>query len=394
MSIHRISMSLLFSCILVGTDAQLVVEVVNPSNEYREQIIELPLDSVCRRLATTKDSIRVLDRAGLDVPCQWTSDGKLLIGAYVRKGGTNSFTIEKGATPEFPDLCNGAAHPERKDDFAWENDRGAYRVYGPALERTGERSFGIDVWTKNTPDPVVGDRYYIEDVVMMPKVDSLRRIDRHRGDSLYRINSYHYDHGKGFDPYKVGATLGCGAPALMIGDSIVMPYCYESCEIITHGPLRFEAILRQSPKVVLGDTIRESRFIRLDKGSNFNRMEVWYDGLSHPVSLCSGVVIQKEDPDGVVLGKNYVAYTDPTDQPEVHHAPLFVAALFPNGKVGTKCIASHALGIISDYRGEHYTYYFGSAWSKYDVRTEEEWQARIAWFLRSLEAPLRVFMKN
>ena len=229
---------------------------------------------------------------------------------------------------------------------------------------------------------------------MMPKVDSLRRIDRHRGDSLYRINSYHHDHGRGLDPYKVGATLGCGAPALLLGDSIVMPYCFERFEVLTHGPLRFEVCLRQSPRIVRGDTIVESRLIRLDKGSNFNRMEVWYDGISSPVAFCSGVVIQKEDPEGVILGKNYVAYTDPTDQPDVHHAPLYVAALFPYGEVATRKIGHHALGIVQNYQGEHFTYYFGSAWSKYDVRTEEEWQARIGWFMRSLEAPLQVVMKN
>ena len=385
---------LLFLFATTTAYAQVTVEVVNPSNEYREEIIELPLDSVCQWLATTPDSIRVFDRAGLDIPSQPTRDGKLLIGAYVRKGGTNTFTLRKGATHLFEPLCIGALHPERKDDFAWENDRGAYRVYGPALERTGERSFGIDVWTKNTPDPVVDARYYIEDVVMMPKVDSLRRIDRHRGDSLYRINSYHHDHGKGFDPYKVGATLGCGAPALLIGDSIAMPYCFESYEIITSGPLRFEVILHQSPRVIGGETIREHRLIRLDKGSNFNRMEVWYEGLSKPVSLCSGVVIQKEDPEPVILGRNYVAYTDPTDQPNVHHAPLFVAALFPNGTVETKQHQGHALGIIPGYQGQHYVYYFGSAWAKYDIRTAEEWQARIEWFLRSLENPLQVTMKK
>ena len=373
---------------------RLIVEVSNPSDEYREEVIELPLDTICQRLGTTCDSLRVLDGAGLDVPYQWTHDGKLLIGAYVRKGGVNRFVVRKGTPPSFPTVCDGTIHPERKDDFAWENDRGAYRVYGPALERTGERSFGIDVWTKNTPDLVVNDRYYIEDVVMMPKVDSLRRIDRHRGDSLYRLNSYHHDHGKGFDPYKVGPTLGCGAPALMVGDSIVMPYCFERFEVLTKGPLRFEVCLRQSPRVVCGDTIRESRLITLDKGSNFNKMTVWYEGITKPVSLCSGVVIQREDTSSVVLGRNYVAYTDPTDQPNVHHAPLFVAALFPDGQVITQKQDGHALGIIPDYHGEQYTYYFGSAWSKYDVRTEEEWQARIAWFLRSKQTPLIVTMKE
>jgi len=409
MNIYKSLIITLFLGFAVGTSAQtqksgkekhpkavkqLIVEVTNSSNEYREEVIELPLDTICENLCTTHDSIRVLDRAGLDIPSQCTHDGKLLIGAYVRKGGVNRYTIVKGATPKFPVFCDGTIHPERRDDFAWENDRGAYRVYGPALERTGERSFGIDVWTKNTPELVVNDRYYIEDIVMMPKVDSLRRIDRHRGDSLYRINSYHHDHGKGFDPYKVGPSLGCGAPALLIGDSIAMPYCFERFEVMTCGPLRFQVCLRQSPRVVCGDTIRESRIITLDKGSNFNKMEVWYDGISKPVSLCSGVVIQKEDPLPVVLGKNFVAYTDPTDQPDVHHAPLFVAALFPNGNAEMTKKDNHALGIIPNYQGEHYTYYFGSAWSKYDVRTSEEWQARIEWYLRSLYNPLKVVLKK
>ena len=128
MNVSRLMLSLLLMSAFMETKAQMTVEVTNPSNEYREEVIELPLEEVCKRLKTTCDSIRVLDRAGLDIPCQWTHDGKLLIGAYVRKHGTNSYTLVKGATPQFPDFCDGTIHPERKDDFAWENDRGAYRV--------------------------------------------------------------------------------------------------------------------------------------------------------------------------------------------------------------------------------------------------------------------------
>lgn len=372
----------------------LTVEVANTSDEYCEQVVELPLDSVLQQLGTTADSLRVTEAAGLDVPFQLTHDGKLLIEAAVRKGGVACFTISKGQPQTFPMVCHGALHPERKDDFAWENDRGAYRVYGPALERTGERSFGIDVWTKNTPELVVDQRFYVEDIVMMPTVDSLRRVDRHRGDSLYRTISYHHDHGRGLDPYKVGATLGCGAPALMVADSIVMPYCFERYEVLDEGPLRFTVRLTQSPRVVCGDTIREHRVITLDKGSNFNRMTVSYDGLSRPVAFCSGVVVQREDPEPVVLGRDFVSYTDPTDQPNVHHAPLYVAVLFPEGTVTTRQQQQHALGVLPQYRGEPYTYYFGSAWAKYDVRTPQEWEARIAWYLRMLRHPLQVTLKK
>lgn len=382
--------------ILLAIVASLTLEVQNPSTEYREQVVEVSLDSVLQRLGTTVDSLRVRDAAGLDVPFQATFDGKLLVEAAVRKGGVARFTLTKGTHPEFPTVCHGRLHPERKDDFAWENDRGAYRVYGPALERTGERSFGIDVWTKNTPELVVDDRYYIEDVVTIPRIDSIYRNNWHVRDSLYRLISYHYDHGRGLDPYRVGASLGCGAPALMLGDSLVMPYCFERYEVLDEGPLRFSVRFEQSRRMVCGVPVLENRVVTMDKGSNFCRMEVWYVGYrrlaevtGRPVQFCSGVVLQPEDRESYVLGADYVSYTDPTDQPNVHQAPLYVAVLFPNGTVTTRRQQNHVLGVVSDYNGP-YTYYFGSAWAKYDVRTAEEWQSRIQWFLRSVRQPLVV----
>jgi hypothetical protein len=387
--------------LLLAIVASLTLEIANPSAEYREQIVEIPVDSVMPLLGLTSiDSLRVCDAAGLDVPFQLTFDGKLLVEAAVRKGGVARFTLSKGTHPQFPMVCHGRLHPERKDDFAWENDRGAYRVYGPALERTKERSYGIDVWTKNTPELVVDDRYYIEDVVTIPRIDSIYRNNWHVRDSLYRLISYHYDHGRGLDPYRVGASLGCGAPALMVGDSLVMPYCFEHYEVLDEGPLRFSVRLEQSPRMVCGVRVVENRVITLDKGSNFCKMEVWYVGFTNlskqmakatpakTVTLCSGVVLQPEDRVSYVLGDNYVAYTDPTDQPNVHQAPLYVAVLFPDGKVTTRLQDNHVLGVVSDYN-QPYTYYFGSAWAKYDIRTADEWQSRIQWFLRSVQQPLQ-----
>jgi hypothetical protein len=380
--------------------------VTNPTADFRQELIEIPVDSVERRLGSVAPW-RVLDAAGLDVPYQITSafvvgnaserctsaPSYLLIDASVRPHGQAHFTIVPGNPPQFGDVCHGALHPERKDDLAWENDRGAYRLYGPALQRTGERSYGIDVWTKNTPELVVDDRYHLEDVLMMPIVDSLRRVDRHRGDSLYRTISYHYDHGRGLDPYQVGATLGCGAPALMSGGKIVYPYCFRTYQILDNGPLRFTVSLTYHPTIVEGDTLTEHRLVTLDKGSNFNRMTVWYEGLNHDMALCSGVVIHDADTLSVDLGKNYVCYADPTDNPPVINAQLYVACLFPEGIVDTRKQEKHALGILSPYRGQPYTYYFGSAWSRYDVRSLREWISRIDWYLTSFSHPLQVTLK-
>lgn len=375
----------------VAPASGLTVTVKNPTADYRNEVVAIPADTVFRRLGLAGGrQFVVCDAAGLEVPCQLAHNGLVLFEASVRPGSSARFTIRRGVPQVWPNVCYGRQYPERKDDLAWENDRGAWRIYGPALQATGERSYGIDVWTKNTPDLVVEQRYWTEDVVWMPVVERLRKENRHRGDSLYRTISYHYDHGRGLDPYKVGATLGCGAPALRHAGTIHYPYCYKTFELLDNGPLRFSVKLTYGPTVVAGDTVVEHRVITLDKGSNFNRIEVWYEGLRQPVDFVSGVVLHDDSPQSVVLSDRYVACADPTDNAAVINAPLFVGAFFPDGQVATRREAGHALGILSGYRGQRYAYYAGSAWSKYDVRSLQEWQQRVEWHLRAVNNPLKV----
>ena len=385
----------------VKNEMSLVVK--NDGDEYRHQVVEIDAKDVFQRLGIQGGrQFFVLDNAGLEIPYQLTYDGKVLIEADARQHTEAKFRIVCGTPKTYPSVCFGRIYPERKDDYAWENDRGAYRVYGPALQKTGERSYGVDVWSKNTPELVVEQRYWIEDVVMMPAVEKLRRENRQRGDSLYRLNSYHHDHGRGMDLYKVGATLGCGTPALMKDGQLVYPYCFKDYKVLDNGPLRTTVELIYHKVAFGNDSITEHRIISLDKGSNFNRISVWYEGLTQPTQLASGVVIHSEDKEPVVLGKDYVQYADPTDNIGFNNCQLFVAALFPEGSVKTQKLMfdqpkggneGHALGIVSDYRGDRYTYYFGSAWSRYDVRTQAEWQQRIDWFMRSLRQPLTVELK-
>lgn len=386
-----------------GNRATLKVSISNPANEYREQVAELPADTIFKRLKIQGGrEFIVFDAGGLEVPYQLSSDGKVLIEAGVRPKGTQTFNIRRGTPKVYKTVCYGRIFPERKDDFAWENDRGAYRVYGPALQKTGEKSYGVDVWTKNTPELVLDQRYWIEDVVMMPAVEKLRKENRQRADSLYRLNSYHNDHGRGSDLYRVGATLGCGTPALIVDDELVYPYCFKTYRILDEGPLRFSVQLDYESKVIGEDTITEHRIITLDKGSNFNRSTVWYDGFTTVVELATGVVVHQEDRNSVVLAKDYVHYADPTDNIPVNNCQLFVAALFPDGvnetairqfkKVDSGAVG-HALGIVDNYSGLPYTYYFGSAWSKFDVRTQAEWQQRIDWKLRNVRQPLTIDIK-
>ena len=49
---------------------------------------------------------------------------------------------------------------------------------------------------------------------------------------------------------------------------------------------------------------------------------------------------------------------------------------------------NHAIGIVKNYMGAPYTYFFGSAWSLYDVGSEAQWQNVIDEFLANQRQPL------
>ena len=352
----------------------------NESNQQRQEVVEADWQNVCRQLGIgTDDQVVIENAAGQEVSYQKTYDGKLLLYVSLHPKGKAVYTLTKGkpATPKA--YVSGKMYPTRKDDIAWENDLGIYRVYGPALQKTGERSFGTDVWVKNTPELVVDDRYRKDHIGNLTE-DSLKKAGQKVAlNVIDRNTSFHLDHGDGMDAYGVGPSLGCGAPALMKDGKLVFPYCYKTYQIHDNGPLRFTVELTYAPNA---DGITEHRIISLDRGSHFNRMTVWYDGIKEPMALASGVVLHGDD--NLVLGRNYVQYADPTDNPKLHQSQVYVATLFPEGVSETRLLKgelNHGLGIVTNYQGAPYTYYFGSAWSLNDIRSQAQWQLTIDEFL-------------
>ena len=380
--------------------AEITIQVTNNEPVQRQELVGVSLQEVYKKLGVKAgESLVVKNALGQEVVYQITYDGQLLIDAAVRPCGQAKFTVTTGKPQEMKVFVTGKMYPERVDDIAWENDRTAYRLYGPALQRSGEKAYGIDVWVKNTPDLEVDNRYKVE-LSNHGKIQELKKAGK--TEEAYQMEiatTYHFDHGYGLDCYKVGPTLGCGAPALMENGRLVMPYSYKDYKILDNGPLRFTVELTYNPSTANGDkNIVEHRIISLDKGSNFNRMTVWYEGLSRPVDIAAGVVIHEEDQNSVRCGRDFVAYADPTDNPAAQNFQIYVACLFPNGISETKPLlfdaprngaAGHAVGILRNYENANrYTYYFGSAWSKNDVRNLDEWVLRINSFLDGLHSPL------
>ena len=379
-----------------------IVTVSNPTDMQRQELVELDAKTVKERLGVCCDrcKLRVINAVRQEVPYQLSYDGKLLIDVSVRPKGQARFTIVKGEPRPMKTVVCRRQYPERVDDIAWENDRGAYRLYCPALQRNKERAFGNDVWVKNTPDLVVEQRYELE-LSNHAAIVALREAgNTAAADSLEELTTYHFDHGYGLDCYKVGPSLGCGAPALLDNGKIVFPYCYTQYEILDNGPLRFTVSLTYETKEFHGDRVTEHRLLSLDKGSNFNRQTVWYEGVTKPVDIASGVVIHNEDTTSVWLKENMALYADPTDNPAAQNFQIYVGVIFPYGQVETlrvpnegaaNGINGHALVVCRGVQpGERVTYYWGSAWSKYDCRNMQEWLLRAADFQNSLRNPLTV----
>jgi len=378
-----------------------VVTVSNDEKVQRQELVEINAADVYKKLGISKDEPFIIKNAlNQQVIYQKTYDGKILIDASVRPCGTAVFTITKGAPRAMKTYVTGKQYPERVDDIAWENDRTAYRIYGPALQASGEKAYGVDVWVKNTPDLEV-DKRYVTELTNHAKIQQLRKEGKtEEAMEMEEATTYHFDHGYGLDCYKVGPTLGCGTPALMNGGELILPYCYKTYKILDNGPLRFTVQVSYNPVIVNKDNnVVENRIISLDKGSNFNKMVVWYDGLTVATDLAAGVVLHQENLEDIFLGKDMVLYADPTDNPAKQNFQIYVGVLFPEGVSQTKQLmnkevingnSGHAIGITNYKPGDKYTYYFGSAWSKNDVRTFNEWKLRAEEFMNALKTPLRV----
>ncbi len=343
------------------------------------------------------------DRA--EVPYQLTHDGKLLLQAFVRPASSTELTIVKGLPADYRFTSWGRVYASREDDLAWENDRNGWRAYGPAIQKSGQRIYGFDVFNKNVPCPML-ETFYHSELTSYGLQDKLRKAGR-GGEcaALHRTLTYHRDHGYGMDAYTVGPTMGAGVPALMEGKDFVYPLCYKEVEILDMGPLRFSARMVFAPVQVGQDKdVVETRVITLDKGTHLNKCEVAYANLSEARKVAAGIAVHKSMPDAYVMNKKlgYVAYADAMDHPEAMNGLIYIACLFPEGLKSVEYVpmakeeagaVGHVVGVSNYEPGDTFTYYFGSAWSKYDIPDMAVWQENVERYGRQLKTPLAVTLK-
>ncbi|MBK1879352.1 glycoside hydrolase family 88 protein [Pelagicoccus mobilis] len=170
--------------------------------------------------------------------------------------------------------------PYRKDDLAWENDKMAFRVYGPALKDAPEGS-GIDCWMKSVPSPIIRKWY---------------------ADDFAGKKSYHKDHGEGYDGYKVGSARGCGGTGLWEDGRLKTSNVWKTAAIM--WTRRDELQIGLDYYYGEGDSrevLREKKVISLKLGDEFCEVSSRFsDGKWGPalvdLEVAVGLTAQGKDP--------------------------------------------------------------------------------------------------
>jgi unsaturated rhamnogalacturonyl hydrolase len=256
---------------------------------------------------------------------------------------------------------------ERFDDFAWENDLVAHRVYGPALETWQKEpltSSGVDVWVKRTRALVVNDWYMVDD--------------------------YHHDRGEGGDFYSVGPSRGCGGSGIWQDGRLAVSRNFRDSRVLANGPIRLVFELQYAPWEAGGVKVSERKRITLDAGSHFNRIESTYtvEGASE-VAWAAGIKKAKGADVRVQRDKGTLRTWEALSEPNGHLGCALVVA--PGLVQSTGEADNNVLLIGKTGAARPVVYYAGSGWDKGgDVAGVAAWDTLVDDLAERLRSPLRI----
>ncbi|OXA74443.1 DUF4861 domain-containing protein [Flavobacterium aquidurense] len=306
------------------------------------------------------------------IPFQLEHKGKaaiqnLLVQVDIKAKSSIILSIQKGKPEVFAAKTYARYVPERLDDFAWENDKIAFRAYGKALEKTEGDAYGYDVWVKRTNKLVLNDRY--------------------------KRNDYHIDHGDGLDYYHVGYTLGAGNMAPYVNDTIRYSGNYHHWKVLDNGPLRSTFQLLYDSWNAGSIKVTAVKTISLDAGSQLNRIETVYTfNDTKPMPVVVGIIRREK---AGVIGLNeqqgIMSYWEPTFEKDGTTAVGTILST-PAEKMWVN--KEQLLTRTSVRNNEPIVYYSGAAWDKAgQITNSKQWQDYLDHFNQEIQNPLIVSVK-
>ncbi len=377
--------SVLFSCNQEKKNT--IITVKNPLDFERTfEIIEIKKSSL-KVDNFSSVGIKDLKTGKLQVTQLVDTDGdgsmdEILFQPKVAPNSEASFevvTITEAENPKAADLCFSRFVPERTDDYTWENDRVAFRVFGPVAQkmaedkvRGGTLSSGVDAWLKRVDHPIINNWYKKE---------------------TETEGTYHEDTGEGLDNFHVGVSRGVGGIAVKVDDTYYLSKNYTKWRTITTGPLRTSFYLEYESWDANGKNIKESKVVSLDLGSNLSKFSTNIEGTN---TIAAGLTLHEKD--GEVTGNTengWVSYWQPHGDSELGTAIVASKNTFKGFEkydVETKDLSNgYAHLNVSNNKA---VYYAGFGWKvRGKFNSKKEWESYLNQFSKQINTPLEVTIK-
>jgi len=352
--------------------SQGIIEITNPANYNRlDEVVSIPwkeISSACSDIDIS-DFIVINTLNKQQVPYQLEYCGEfkvqnLLIQISVEANAVLVLKIIKGKPHKVAAKTYCRYVPERKDDFAWENDKIAFRAYGKALENTTEDAYGFDVWVKKTDRLVIEERYI-------------------KGD-------YHTDHGDGLDYYHVGFSLGAGNIAPFRDDSIWYSKNYHYWKILDNGPLRSTFQLEYDEWNVGSEKVKVVKTITIDAGEQLHKIEARFSfSESRVLPVVVGII--KREQAGFELfdeQNGIMGYWEPRD---TLNGTTGVGCVFMQPVKNVLIRKGQLLSLLDVYSGTPVIYYRGAAWDKAGrITSAKDWFGYLQEYQQKLKSPMKV----
>ncbi len=284
---------------------------------------------------------------------------------------TKTFTLTAGErqTPAISDFkAYGRFVRERRDDYAWENDRIAHRMYGAALETWAQEpltSSAVDVWTKRIRRLVINDWYMVDD--------------------------YHADNGTGGDFYSAGKSRGCGGNGIWIGGKLYPSANFRNTRTLANGPIRVMFELMYQPWDAGSLKLSETKRITLDAGQNLDRFESFYTVQGGPAALAHAVGIKK-NPSSVATASKDLGMMRTWEAFKGDAGNLGCGVIVDASQLVEFAEADgNYLAVAKVPSGGPATYLAGFGWDKSgDFKGVEDWDRYLERAVQRLRSPLEV----
>ncbi|MBB6329948.1 hypothetical protein HNP24_000898 [Chryseobacterium sediminis] len=383
-----------FTCAIVCTNsflkAQNSIQVKNTLNFSRNEIVSIPVSQLAPFLSRNSESdLRIKDSGKNILPIQWIDydgDGKndeLLFQVNIEAKKANTYAIIADAKipiPESKTSTYSRLVPERADDYAWENNKIAFRVYGPkgqkeALEgiKGSTLSSGVDIWLKRTDKPVINKWY-----------------KGYLTDPMY----YHKDtRGEGYDPYQVGDSRGTGGIGIWVNEKLQVSQNFVSSKTIAEGHLRTVFELTYNPWSEFG--VKETKRISLDLDSNFSKFESSFQAEKQVPNYTIGITLHKNEGETKLNDKSgYYLHWEKIDDAFVGEG-IVVDPEIVEKSVAFKSETPDQSNLLVVTKPQNkLIYYAGFAWQKSgQIQTQKDWEALLQKQSQIIANPLMIKVK-